>query len=374
MNSGKLVSGIAALAIYLSLIFLVLYFYNIHQTKAKNYVEKNSDRVTVTLVNSDKTVFNKSAKVSTPKKPVPVVMPPVVKKTQPRKAPPKKKVPKKYVPKKHVPKKHVPKKHVPKKIVPKKVIPKKITRPKKIVPKKKVPKKVIPKKIAPKKKVPKKVMPKKKVPKKVVPKKKVPKKKVPKKKVPKKVVPKKKVPKKVVPKKKVPKKVVPKKKVPKKKVPKKVVPKKKVPKKTAKDLFSSVKTKDVKKRPVKRTPKRPVKRPSSIKHNSSVTDRIKATHQSGRTSNANRESGIKNAYIAKVKQRMNNWNAIGAKGQWVTVNLTIFNSGKFRYTASGVSGAMKNSLKQYMNTLNRMGLGRHKKSTPYSIQVRFRVR
>ena len=333
MNTGKLVSGIAALVIYLSLIFIVLYFYNIHQTKAKNYVEKNSDRVTVTLVNSDKTVFNKSSKVSTPKKPVPVVRPHVVKKTQPKKVLPKKIVPKKVVPKKIVPKKVVPKKHIPKVVVPKKVVPKKK------IPKKVVPKKVVPKKIAPKKKVPKKVVPKKKVPKKVVPKK-----------------------------------VVPKKKVPKKVVPKKVVPKKVVPKKTASDLFSSVKTKDVKKRPVKKVPKRPVKQPSSIKHNSSVMDRIKATHQSGRTSNANREKGVKNAYIAKVKRHMLNWPAIGAKGQLVTVNLTIFNSGKFRYTASGVSGAMKRSLTQYLDTLNRMGVGRHKKSSPYSIQVRFRVR
>ena len=313
MNRGKLISGVAALSIYLSLIFLVLYFYNIHQTKAKNYVEKNSNRVTVTLVNSDKTVFNKKDTTSNPKKPALATLPPIPKTT--------------------------------------------------------IPKKIIPPKVVPKKKVPKKVMPKKKVPKKVVPKKKVPKKVMPKKKVPKKVVPKKKVPKKVVPKKKVPKKVVPK-----KKVPKKVVPKKKVPKKTAKDLFSSIKTKDVKKRPTPKRPKRPVKQTSSIKHNSSVTDRIKATHQSGRTSNANREKGIENAYIAKVKRHMMNWNAVGAKGQWVTVHLTIYNSGKFRYTTSGVSGSMKSSLKRYLDTLNRMGVGRHKKSSPYSIQVRFRVR
>ena len=329
MNNGKLVSGVAALAIYLGLIFLVLYFYNIHQTKAKNYVEKNSNRVTVTLVNSSKTVVNKSAKVSTPKKPVPLIAPPIIKRTQPKKS-----VPKKVIPKKRV---------LPKKVIPKKVVPKKRI-PKKVLPKKKVPKKVVPKRIAPKKRVPKKVVPKKKVPKKKVPKKVVPKKKVPKKKVPKKVV------------------------------PKKVVPKKKVPKKTAKDLFSSVKTKDVKRRPVKKTPKRPVKQPSRIKHNSSVTDRIRATHQSGRVSNRNADKGIKNAYIAKVKRHMNNWNAIGAKGQWVTIHLTVYNSGKFKYTARGVSGTMKRSLKQYLNTLNRMGLGRHKKSSPYSIQVRFRVR
>jgi len=288
MNSGKVTSGIAALSIYLGIIFLILFFYNIHKTKAKNYVEKNSDRVTVTLVNSDKTVFNRNDKVSTPKKPAAKVIPPIIKKSEPKKSEPKK------------------------------VVPKKIVRAVKPIPK--------PKKIPVKKAPPKKIVPKKTVPKKLVPKK-----------------------------------------------PKKVIPKKKVPKKSAKDLFSSVKTKTpVKKRP-KRPVKRPAKRPSSIKHNSSITDRIKATHQSGRVSNANRDKGIENRYIARVKSHMNNWSAVGAKGQWVTVHLTIFNSGKFRYTASGVNGAMKNSLKRYMNTLNRMGLGRHQKSTPYSIQVRFRV-
>ena len=320
MNSTKVVSGIVAFVIYIAIIFLILFFYNIHQTKAKNYVKKNSDRVTVTLVNSDKTVFNKSSKVSTPKKPQTVVTPPIV----------KKKIPKKVMPKKVVPKKTTPKKVIPKKVIPKKTVPKKI--PKKVVPKKVTPKKVVPKKI----------------PKKVVPKK-----------IPKKVVPKKVVPK--PPKKTTPKKVVP-------KPPKRVVPKKT----TAKDLFATVKTET----PVKKAPKqvvRPVKQPSSIRHNASMTDRIKATHQSGRVSNANREKGIENAYIAKVKQHMNNWHAVGAKGQLVTVHLTIFQSGKFRYTVRGVGGSMKTSLTQYLKTLNSMGLGRHKKSTPYSIQVRFRV-
>ncbi len=312
MNRGKILSGFVALAIYLSIIFMVLFFYNIHKTKAKNYVEKNSNRVTVTLVNSDKTVFNKSAKKSIPNKPVPKIIPHI---------------------KKPIVKKHTPKKITPKKITPKKIIPKKIKRATKPIPK---PKKVVPKKVVPKKKIPKKVVPKKKLPKKVIPK------------------------------------------PPKKKVPVKKVPKKKVPKKTAKDLFSSINAK----RPVHKRPKHtqpikrpsPVKRPSSVKHNMSITDRIKATHQSGRLSNANRDKGIENAYIARVKRHMNNWNPVGMKGQWVTVNLTIYNSGKFRYTTSGVSGAMRESLKRYLDTLNRMGLGRHKKSTPYSIQVRFKVR
>jgi hypothetical protein len=314
MDQGKVVSGIAAFAIYMSLIYLVLYFYNNHKVKAKNYVEKNSNRVTVTLVNSDKTVFNKKDKTTEPKNPTPQVVPIVPKQVQPKKQTPKKQQPKKVVPKKIPPKKQPPKVETPKKEVPKKAIPKK-TIPKKVVPPKKQP-----------------------------------------------------------PKKEVPKKEVPKKTPPKKEPPKKEVPKKIPPKQTAKDLFSSVKTKEIKREPVKRIPNPPAKEPSTIKHNSSVTDRIKATHQSGRVSNANRERGIENAYIAKVKRHMLNWNPVGAKGQRVTIVLTIYNSGKFRYTISGNPGNMRSSLQQYLDTLNRMGLGRHPKSTPYHIKVPFTLK
>ena len=126
MNQGKVVSGFVALGIYLGLIFLVLYFYNIHETKAQKFAEKPSDRVTVTLVNSDKTVFNKSAKKSNNIKPLPIPVPIPLKKA--------KSVPKKHIPKKHIPKKHTIKKHVPKKIVKPKPIPKKHI-PKRVVPK-----------------------------------------------------------------------------------------------------------------------------------------------------------------------------------------------------------------------------------------------
>ena len=301
MNRGKLLSGIAALSIYLGLIFLILFFYNIHKTKAKNYVEKNSDRVTVTLVNSDKTVLNRSDKVSNRNRPMPVVPPVPLKKTikEVKKEPKKTKRTSKVIPKP---------KTLPKKVKPKKTVPKKIIKPKKVEPKKEAPKK-----------------------------------KVPKKEVPKKVI-----------------------------KPKKVEPKKT---KSAKDLFSSVKTKDVSKRPVKKRPT-PPKKESLIKHNSSVTDRIKSSHQSGVVSNANREKGIENAYIAKVKRYMNNWNAASEhKGQRITIALTIYNSGKFNYRiVSGGYGNIQSSLRAYLDTLNRIGLGRHSKSTPYSIKVSFTVR
>jgi len=320
MNKGKLFSGLVALGIYLGLIFLVLYFYNIHKIKAKNYVEKNSNRVTVTLVNSDKTVFNKSSKISTPNKPTPIIVPPVhIKRPN-------------HVSKKVVHKKVVHSKHIPKKVVHKKVI-----RPKH------VPKKVVHKKVVRPKHVPKKV-----------------------------------VHKKVVRPKHVPKKVVPKKVVRPKHVPKKVVPKK-----TAKDLFSSVKTEDVTKQPIRRRPT-PIKHsvvvpkaPSRVKHSSAMSDRIKSTHLSGRVSNSNRDKGVKNAYIAKVKRHMNNWNAGSAhKGKRVSLALTIYSSGKFSYKIlSGGDADMKRSLSQFLDRLNRMGqLGRHSKSSPYSIKVNFTVR
>jgi hypothetical protein len=340
MNRGKIFSGVAALVLYMLLILSVLFFYNIHQVKAKNYVEKNENRVTVTLVNSDKTVFNRSDETSNKNKPTPMVVPPIPLKSSKNIEHTAKATPKVS---KTVPKVSIPKQHIVKKVVkpkPKKRVTESKKRPKK---------KVVSKKIAPKK-----------VPKKVV-------KKRPKKKEPKKVI------------KKVPKKKVPKKKVPKKKVPKKVVPKKKTPKKSAKDLFSSVKTKDTKKSTVKKRPKSTTKRPkqpsSSIKHRSSVADRIKSSHQSGRTSNANRDKGIKNAYIAKVKRHMNNWNAAPAyKGKRVTIALTIYNSGKFSYRIIQGSGNIRGSLSQYLDRLKRIGLGRHNKSTPYSIKVSFTVR
>ena len=268
MNQGKVVSGFVALGIYLGLIFLVLYFYNIHKIKAQKFADKPSDRVTVTLVNSDKTVFNKSAKKSNNIKPIPIPIP-----LKRAKSVPKKHIPKKIVKRKHIPKKVIPKKHIPKKIVP--------------------------------------------------------------------------------------------------------------PKKSAKDLFSSIKTKDVAKRPIKREPKpvkRPVvvpKEPSRVKHNSSISDRIKNTHQSGRVSTANRDTGIKNAYISKVKRQMNNWDAGSAhKGKHVSLSLTIYNSGKFSYRIlSGGNVDMKNSLSKFLDRLNSMGqLGRHSKSTPYTIKVKFTVR
>ena len=378
MNRKKLLSAIVALAIYCGIIFLVLFYYNIHKIEAKKFVEKDDNRVTVTLVNSDKTVFNKKSEKSNRVKPHSVTPPIPLKKDTPKKVVPKKHVVKKHRPKKVVPKKQVVKKHVVKKHRPKKVVPKKVI-PKKHVVKKHIPKKVVPKKVVPKKPVVKKHIPKKVVPKKVVPKKVVPKKQVVKKHRPKKVVPKKVLPVETV----------------EEYRPKIVVPKKVVPKKSPRDLFSNVKSHRVKKAPVIKRPAPPpprihtIKRPkpvfsqpyqqpqrqSRVKHSSSVTDRIKNSHLSGRISNTNRNSGVKNAYIARVRRHMNNWTASSAyQGQRVTIILTIYQNGTFNYTVSGGGADMQNSLRSYLDRLNRIGLGRHNKSSPYHIKVPFTVR
>ena len=389
MNRKKLLSAIVALAIYCGIIFLVLFYYNIHKIEAKKFVDRDDKRVTVTLVNSNKTVLNKKSEKSNKVKPH-IVTPPI---------PLKRDTPKKVIPKKHVVKKHTPKKVVPKKVTPKKVVPKKhvVTKhtPKKVVPKKVIPKKVVPKKHVVKKHTPKKVIPKKVIPKKVVPKKHVVKKHTPKKVIPKKVTPKKVVPKKHVVKKYRPKKVVPEEIVPYETVTQEYRPKKVVPKENPHDLFSRVKTHRVKKAPVIKRPappprirtvqKRPKpvfsepykepQRQSRVKHSSSVTDRIKNSHLSGRVSNTNRNSGVKNAYIARVRRHMNNWTASSAyQGQRVTIILTIYQNGTFNYTVSGGGANMQNSLRTYLDRLNRIGLGRHNKSSPYHIKVPFTVR
>ncbi|HIC78905.1 MAG TPA: hypothetical protein EYP02_06940, partial [Sulfurovum sp.] len=83
-NGKKILSGIAAVIIYFLLIYIVLLNYNRHEEKAKNYVEENSNRVTVTLVNSNETIINKSATKSNTNKPMPkanltpMVIPPII--------------------------------------------------------------------------------------------------------------------------------------------------------------------------------------------------------------------------------------------------------------------------------------------------------
>jgi len=361
---SKLTSGILAIGIYLGLIFLILLYYNIHKIKAKNYVEKNSNRVTVTLVNSDKTVFNKSSKKSTPIKPRPSRVHHNVKPI-----------------KTHIPTSQL--KHI---TPPVKKEPKKVTTPTK--------KELEAKRVAQaqrRAKERKKRLEQERVAQLAKDKKKkeaqrlarIKREQEAKKEQERLARIKKEKEKKEqerlarIKKEKEKKERERLARIKREKEAKKRRERERQArireeerKKRAKNLFSSVNTNTPNK-----SPKRP-KEQSHIRHNSSVVDRIKNTHQSGRVSNRNRERGVENAYIAKVEKQLRNWNAqSNYKGQSATIKLTIFSSGKFRYTIKRSSSmALSSGLREFLDQLNRIGLGQHNKSTPYVINVTFRAR
>ena len=133
------------------------------------------------------------------------------------------------------------------------------------------------------------------------------------------------------------------------------------------DLFSSVNTQE----PVRRVP---VRTQSRVQH-TSASDRIRESHQSGRTSTRNQNSGVKNAYIARVKRHLNNWSTqSNYAGHSATIKLTVRNNGKFRFVITRTSsGSLSAGLKEFLAQLNRMGLGRHDKSSAYVFTVHFKA-
>jgi len=384
---NKLTSGIIAIGIYLGLLFLILLYYNVHERKARNYVDKNSNRVTVTLVNSDKTVFNRSSKHSTPTKPLRVHHPIKSKKAHITPPKPKIKEPKKV---------HTPTK---KEIEAKKVAQAKARRAKERA--KRLAREAKSKKEAQRLAQIAKERKKKEEAKKaraeeikrVKAKKetqrlaqiaKERKKKEEAKKARAEEIKRAKAKKEAQrlaqikrDKKKKEEAKARAERIKKEKEKKRLAriraerERKKRIKERSRNLFSSVNTNSPKK-----SPKTPPKERSHIRHNSSVADRIRNTHLSGTVSNRNRERGVQNAYISKVKNQLNNWNAqSNYKGHHATIILTIMSSGKFRYTIKrSSSGALSRGLREFLDQLNRIGLGQHNKSTPYRISVTFRAR
>jgi len=334
-NRGKLLSGVAAVGIYLLFIFIILYYYNIHNQKAKNYVEKNSNRVTVTLVNSDKTVLNRSDKVNTPSKPIPNI-------------------------KTHTPLASI-SQAIPKKAAIKPPKSKKIkqsqeqVRQKEIAAKREAKQRRLARIEAEKKKKKEAIERKKKEQERQ--------------RLAAQEAKKRKEAKR-------------RKEQERQRLAALEAKKKKEAKerrrreeekkhRQSQDLFANVNIKE----PVKRQ-RQNSSQPNRVKHTSTATDRIKNTHQSGQVSNKNRERGVENAYIAKVKRQLSNWSAqSNYKGHRATIRLTINSSGHFRYSIqSSTSASMSSGLRDFLEQLNRMGLGSHNRSTPYDIKVHFIAR
>jgi len=371
---NKLISGIVAIGIYFILLFFILMYYNIHKIKAKNYVEKNSNRVTVTLVNSDTTILNKSSKKSTPIKPNPItsnhkkentihhatphhIAPP--KKAKHHSTPTKKDIIKRARERKK--EQELKKKKEAQRLA-------RIKREQEELKKKKeaqrlarikreeeLKKKKEAQRLARIKREQEELKKKKEAQRLARIKREE---ELKKKKEAQRLARIKREQEEL------------KKKKEAQRLARERARAEEERKKRAKNLFSSVNTnrhRDTTKQP---------KETSHVRHNSSIVDRIKNTHQSGRTSDKNREKGIKNAYIAKVKRQLSNWNAqSNYKGHSATIVLTIMNSGKFRYTIkNSTSMAMTSGLREFLDQLNRIGLGRHTKSTPYEIKVTFKAR
>ncbi len=174
-----------------------------------------------------------------------------------------------------------------------------------------------------------------------------------------------------------PKKVV-KKKVIKEKVVKKVVKKKDEnltkPKKKALDLFANVKTPKKKKlievtdKPIKTVPKNNLIKVTD-KH-ISASERISSSLKQQQSS----DSGVENAYLAKVQSMLEGWPAQSEyAGEKVKVILYINPTGFFEFKLKTASNNVNfnEGLTEYLEQLQDIGFGRHKGERTYQFEAEF---
>lgn len=182
-------------------------------------------------------------------------------------------------------------------------------------------------------------------------------------------------PKKVVKKKIVKKKVIKEKIVKKKKIVKKDVNKTKPKKKnSAKNLFANVKA--PKKKNIIKVSDKPIKtkpKNSLIK----VTDKPKSASQRINSSLKNQkssDSGVENAYLAKVQSMLEGWPAQSEyAGEKVKVILYINPTGFFEFKLKTVSNNQDFNigLTEYLRQLQDIGFGRHKGERTYQFEAEF---
>ena len=390
---NKVTSGILAIGIYLALLFLILLYYNVHKIKSKNYVEKNANRVTVTLVNSDKTVFNKSSKITIPKKPTPrqhhtkkikhhTVAPVVPKKQRVKRIiPSKKEINRKKIEEaKRVARAKARREKEKKererlariKREKEKKERERLARIKREKEKKERERLARIKREKEKKERERLARIKRETEKKE--RERLARIKREKEKKERERLARIKREKEKKERERLARIKREKEKKERERLAriKREEERRRRIKERSKNLFSSVRTHN----PPRKEPRRVHTSENRIRHTSRVVDRIRDTHQSGRVSNINRERGVVNAYIAKVERQLNNWNAqSNYKGQSATIKLTIMSSGHFRYRVRlSSSGELTRGLKRFLDQLNRIGLGQHHKSTPYIIEVTFRAK
>jgi hypothetical protein len=128
----------------------------------------------------------------------------------------------------------------------------------------------------------------------------------------------------------------------------------------AKNLFSSIRDKT-----------------DNVERRAKSRDREILNRIKNRVNQSNRgDSSVKNIYISKVERQLKNWNAQSKfKGHSATITLTIYSNGHFRYRLKNSTNLdLTKGLKRFLKQLNRVGLGEHTNSSPYTIEVTFRAK
>ncbi len=174
-----------------------------------------------------------------------------------------------------------------------------------------------------------------------------------------------------------PKKVI-KKKVTKEKVVKKIVKKKDQnitkPKKKALDLFANVKTPKKKNlitvsdKPIKTTPKNDLIKVTEKPI--SASERISSSLKNQKSS----DSGVENAYLAKVQSMLEGWPAQSEyAGEKIKVILYINPTGFFEFKLKTTSNNQNfnEGLTGYLEQLQDIGFGRHKGERTYQFEAEF---
>jgi len=145
------------------------------------------------------------------------------------------------------------------------------------------------------------------------------------------------------------------------------------PKKMARDLFKNVKTVKKKKlhievsdKPIKNKPKNTLIKVSGM----SATERINASLKSQKQS----DSGVENAYFAKVQRMLEEWPAQSDyAGEKAKVILFIKPSGFFTFKVVSHSNiaAFNRGLEEFLEQLQLSGFGPHRGRRTYSFEAEF---
>jgi protein TonB len=144
--------------------------------------------------------------------------------------------------------------------------------------------------------------------------------------------------------------------------------------KRVKDLFANVKT--VKKKNLIKISDKPIKIKSKnnfikvTEKHKSASERINSSLKNQKSS----DSGVENAYLAKVQSMLEGWPAQSEyAGQKVKVILYINPTGFFEFKLKRVSNNQdfNNGLTEYLKQLQEIGFGRHKGKRTYNFEAEF---